>query len=105
MRTQSDTIPPSIPPRGKYVRVSRAMPHRRPQCRQCEPVNLLIASLSPFLAAAARAKRRDAPPAWTAFLPAFKYVKRAGLTAAQTAERQLRRSPAPSEYNQAVRRR
>src|ERR1700686_4917896 len=47
MRTQSDTIPPSIPPRGKYVRVSRAMPHRRPQCRQCEPVNLLIASLSP----------------------------------------------------------
>src|ERR1700730_16905030 len=66
MRTQSDTIPPSIPPRGKYVRVSRAMPHRRPQCRQCEPAHLLIASFSPFLATVARAKRRVAPPAWTA---------------------------------------
>src|ERR1700722_20323479 len=99
MRTQSDTIPPSILPRGKYVRVRRATPHRRPQCRQCEPVILLIASLSPFLATAARAKRRDARPAWTALPPALEYVKRAGLTAAQTEERQLRRAPAPSEYN------
>src|ERR1700689_3262195 len=79
MRTQSDTIPPSIPPRGKYVRVSRAMPHRRPQCRPSDPVNLAIASFFPFLAAAARAKRRVAPPAWTALLPALRYVKRAGL--------------------------
>src|SRR3984957_4525345 len=71
MRTQSDTIPPSIPPRGNYVRVSRAMPHRRLQCRQCEPVNLLIASFSPFLATVTRATRRVAPPAWTALLPRF----------------------------------
>src|ERR1700693_5380659 len=99
MRRRSDTIPRSILPRGKYVRVSRAMPRRRPQCRQCEPVNLLIASFSPFLATLARAKRGVSPPAWTALHPALRYVKRAGLTAAQTAEHQIRLSPAQSEYN------
>src|SRR6202035_984258 len=99
MRTRSDTIRFSIPPRGRCVRVNRAMPDRRPQCGQCDPVNLLLALFSPRLATVARAKRRVAPPAWTSLLPALRYVKRAGLIAAQTAEHQLRHSPAPSEYN------